>query len=291
MAHEKSDTKLIETKHNTSRFFVESRHISWVLLMTTCLWGIYGYFKMPQRKDPVVPVRKAVAITVWRGANAEKIEQLVTKKIEEKMAQNSKVVKIESISRTSLSVVYVELDERVTETGKEFDDIKLKLDSIRDLPEGTEPVNFIKDFGDTAALMLTVASPKLDDVEIGLRARAVQQAIEQVRAQSPTPVPATAAFTLVYGFPQSMPSRLVRVPFELFNKFAKEKGFARETRIIEGPGFIGLDGVTDKDDGVIMAYVKQFIRERLQASELHPDAWLLATGGMVLMFFSMRAVH
>ena len=46
--------------------------------------------------------------------------------------------------------------------GKEFDDIKLKLDSVRDLPEGAGPISFVKDFGDTAALMLTVASPKAD---------------------------------------------------------------------------------------------------------------------------------
>ena len=76
--------------------------------------------------------------------------------------------------RTSLAVVYLELDENLKETGKELDDIKLKLDSITDLPGGAGPINFIKDFGDTAALMLTVSSPKIDETEIALRARLVQ---------------------------------------------------------------------------------------------------------------------
>ncbi|MGA9996352.1 MAG: efflux RND transporter permease subunit, partial [Pyrinomonadaceae bacterium] len=160
MSHGKTDAELIQKTHNTSRFFVETRHIAWVLLIATCLWGAYGYLKMPQRKDPEVPVRVAVAITTWPGSSAEKIENLITKKIEAKMAENAKVEKIESISRTSVSIVYVTLDEEVKETAKEFDDIRLKLDSIRDLPNGAGPVNFIKDFGDTAALMLTVASPK-----------------------------------------------------------------------------------------------------------------------------------
>ena len=133
MAHGKSDADIIQTTHNTARFFVENRHIAWVLLIAVSLWGLYGYQSMPQRKDPDIPVRMAVAITPWPGVSAEKIEQLVTKKIEEKMAENARVVKLESISRTNVSVVYVELDKRVTETGKEFDDIKLKLDSIRDL--------------------------------------------------------------------------------------------------------------------------------------------------------------
>src|SRR5690349_22040746 len=184
MSHGKTDADIIKNKHNTARFFVETRHVSWVLLIITCLWGVYGYFTMPQRKDPETQVRTAVALVPWPGASAEKVEQLVTKKVEAQMAANSKVTKIESISRTSIAVIYVELDENLKETGKELDDIKLKLDSIHDLPSGAGPINFIKDFGDTAALMLTVTSPKTDDAEIALRASAIQTAIERERANA-----------------------------------------------------------------------------------------------------------
>lgn len=52
-----------------------------------------------------------------------------------------------------------ELDERIKDMPKEFDDIKLKLDAIHDLPDGARPIQFIKDFGDTAALMLTGRQP------------------------------------------------------------------------------------------------------------------------------------
>src|SRR5262249_35399820 len=184
MSHGRSENDIINTTHNTARYSVEVRHVTWVLLIATCLWGVYGYFKMPQRKDPEVQVRTAVALTPWRGASAEKVEQLVTKKVEEQIAANATVTKIESISRTGLSVVYVELDENLKETGKQFDDIKLKLDGIHNLPDGSGPINFIKDFGDTAALMLTVASPRVSEVEISLRAGAVKSAIEQARSQA-----------------------------------------------------------------------------------------------------------
>ncbi|HEV2837638.1 MAG TPA: efflux RND transporter permease subunit, partial [Pyrinomonadaceae bacterium] len=182
MSHGKSDQEMIKSKRNTARFFVEKRHVSWVLLIGTCIWGIYGYMRMPQRKDPEVQVRTAVSLVPWPGASAEKVEQLVTKKVEEQIATNAKVTKIESISRTGLAVIYVELDENLKETAKEFDDIKLKLDAIDDLPNGAGPINFIKDFGDTAALMLTVASPKTDEEEIALRAKMIQSSIEGERA-------------------------------------------------------------------------------------------------------------
>src|SRR4029453_7748916 len=185
VAHAPSTHTIDRRKPNISRFFVEHRHISWVMLIAVCVWGFYSYRSMPQRKAPDTPVKTAVAITVWPGASAEKIEQLVTRKVEEKVAQNSNVDKIKSISRTSVSIVYVELDENFpgSQTGKEFDDIALKLGAINDLPEGAGPVKFIKDFGDTAALMLTVASPKVSDAEIDLRAKEIAEAITRHRTE------------------------------------------------------------------------------------------------------------
>lgn len=257
---------------NTARFFVETRHVSWVLLIGTCLWGIYGYLSMPQRKDPDIPVRVAVALTPWPGSSAEKIENLVTKKVESKMAENAMVTEIKSISRTSLSVVYVELDERITETGKEFDDIKLKLDSINDLPDGAGPINFIKDFGDTAALMLTVASPKASDVEIALRSRAVQNAIEETRAGAPAPDDAPR-FTFVVNFPQSINPTLARRGLDQFARYTREAGYAGDIRLLEGAGFVGLDGSSAASDEELQGYMRQFLEEHTQASELDPDVW------------------
>src|SRR5262245_66279100 len=119
MSQHRSDADIINKTHNTSRYFVNTQQISWVLLVATCLWGVYGYLRMPRRKDPEVQVRTAVALTPWRGASAEKVEQLVTKKIETQVAANARVTKIESLSRTGLSVVYLDLDEHLKETRSE----------------------------------------------------------------------------------------------------------------------------------------------------------------------------
>ena len=187
-----------QSKRNISRFFVEQRHITWVMLIGVCVWGVYSYKSMPQRKDPDTPVKTAVAITTWPGVSAEKIEQLVTRKIEEKIAQNANVEKIR------LDLAYQHFgclrgpDENFpgSQIGKEFDDIALKLDSIKDLPDGAGPIQFIKDFGDTSALMLTVASPKVSEAEIDLRAKEVGEAIARNRAQY-APAGSGTRFTVV----------------------------------------------------------------------------------------------
>ena len=270
MSHGKSDNEIINNTHNTARYSVETRHVMWVLLIATCVWGTFGYLKMPQRKDPEFQVRTAVAMIPWPGASAERVEQLVSRKVEERASGNAKIKKIESISRTGLSVVYFELVEQVKETGKEFDDIKLRLDAIRDLPQGAGPINFLKDFGDTAALMLTVASPHASGVALELRADSIRRQIEEVRANQQK---AGARFTVVFGLPETVAREAARPVSESLKLYLGQAGQASDVQIIEGRGFLGFDGVSDQSESAILDSVQQFIREQTQTADFHPDIW------------------
>src|SRR5262249_14106523 len=139
-------------------------------------------------------------------------------------------------------------------------------------PEGAGPIQFIRDFGDTAALMLTVASPKAKETDIAPRAIAVRRAIENVRAQVGASDHA-GRFTIVVNFPQSLGARTVHPALDAFAGFARERGCARDIRLIEGAGFLGLDGATNDDDAALVGYLHQFISERMQSGDLHPDTW------------------
>src|SRR5664279_1447854 len=120
----------ISAAGKTARYFTSNWQVSLVLLLATLAWGIWGYTKLPKAKDPFVPVRIAVATCAWPGTSAEKIEQLVTRKMEQRIAENPTIEKIESISRTSVAIVYVTLAEDVMDRNRQFDDIQGKLDSI-----------------------------------------------------------------------------------------------------------------------------------------------------------------
>src|SRR5262245_44983495 len=267
MAHGHSDDEIVGRTHNTARFFTESRHIAWVLLLTTLVWGLYGYWRMPQRKDPDIPIRMALVLVPWPGIEAEKIEQLVTRRIEEKIGENARVEKIESNTRTGLTAIYITLIDGEKNVGKELDDIKLKLDGIHDLPDGAGPIVFYKDFGDTAALMLTVASPKVTPTEIALRARSLEQAIVHARAGR------TAGPPVAHGLPNSINPHVGREAVDLFIRSATADGLLTDPQMLEGPGFIGVDAAASSDDAAIERYVQTFLQQRLHASELHPDAW------------------
>jgi len=187
-----------KNSRNIARFFTHNRQIAWVALLATLAWGVFGYMNMPKRKDPDIPVRIALAICPWPGISADKVEQLVTRKIEQAATGNSKVDRVESNTQDNISVVTVRLLDNIKNTQQEFQDIGQRLAQINDLPQGAGPITWISDFGDTAALMLTVASPPVPEMEIGLRARGVREAIEKARGGEPNRVSA------LYCYPASV---------------------------------------------------------------------------------------
>src|SRR3974390_2024466 len=221
MTH-KSDPGIVQNTHNVARFFTEHRQVAFILLISVFLWGWYGFANMPKRKDPSIPVRVAVASTPGPGATAEQVKQLGTRPVEQTVAQNAFIKPpvpsdygIRSISFPGLSRVYVQLDDSVKDTKKQFSDINLKLVSLNDkLPQGAGPITFNSDFGDTAALMLTVASPPVSREGVAVRARELKRAIESVRASEPKKSPQPRV-TIISGFPLSVSADLVRDSFQL----------------------------------------------------------------------------
>jgi multidrug efflux pump subunit AcrB len=279
MAH-KSDQERIEQTRNVPRFFVEHPQVSWVLLVGVLIWGWFGYKSMPQRKDPNIPVRVALASCSWPGATAQQVEQLVTRPIEDTVAQNKWIhagtpadFGVRSISLPGYAYVYIQLVDNVDDLKRQFSDINLKLNALNgQLPQGAGPITFQSDFGDTAALMLTVASPKADSVEINLRSQSIQAAIRSARANKKT-APSAKPVTIIYPFPESVSPRAVASGAALFERQAIQGGVLKNTTPIQGTGFIGLDGTSNQDDASIQRFIQQFFANQIQPSELHPDAW------------------
>src|SRR5580765_1127364 len=204
----------ISGRRNVPKFFVDHPQISWMLLLGVLIWGYFGYTSMPQRKDPDIPVRLGVAACPWPGATAQQVEQFITRRIEDVAAENKTIhpgtdadYGIKSISLPGYSFVTIQLDEGIADTKRQFSDINLKLNALNSqLPQGAGPITFQSDFGDTAALMLTVASPKVDTIEIAARSNSVEAAIRKTR-ESNLKDREGQPVTVVESFPQSISAR------------------------------------------------------------------------------------
>lgn len=263
-----ADGKWLSTR-NSARFFVEHPQIGWVLLVATLLWGIWAWQAMPQRKDPEIAVRSAAVVVSWPGAPAVDVEARLTRRIEEAIGGNKWVNKIESVSRTGLVVTTFQVHERMAETDAVLDDIGFRLQSVTPLPEGASKLVYIKDFGDTATLMLTVASPLVDDVELEARAQTVAQVLAALRAEVPSSNSRTA---LVWIAPDSVQVRAlealgVRVSAWLDTNYAVDVHYAAQQ------GLLLVDMTPTQPLEAIQAALDAFVVQESSIGALHPEMW------------------
>jgi multidrug efflux pump subunit AcrB len=260
-----------------SQFFVYRKPIAWTAMVATLAWGTYAYLSMPQRQDPIIPVLKAVVVTLYPGATAEKVEQEVTRKIERKVAENPKVEHVYSISRPSLSIVYVELIETLKDAELVWQDIRGKLSEIPDLPRvGPYPTRpyLNKDFGDTVAVMLTISSPPVSDLEIKLRADSIRNALLAHRQTAPAQASAER-WTGVLVYPQTLDRSFVLRIGRTLGQRLTEAGVAGNVAIVEAPS-TGMLEVTLRAGHTladIQRVVTDWEREEVGAGESHPDLW------------------
>ncbi len=263
---------------NLARYCVQNPHVSWALLIMVLIWGYYGYQAMPKSKDPDIPVRIALVSTPWPGHDAMEIEELVTRQVEQKIAEsqylnqpNDRSYAIDSLTLPSVSMVRVQLAPG-TDRDVAFNQIGLALDSINaDLPQGAGPISINSAFGDTAAVMLAVASPRADAVEIELRGSKIAEAITQVRDNKPAP---SQRATLVVAAPLDIDTSVMDAAIELFTAWLREAGLGSDFAFLRGAGFIGLDFTTTADDATLLKSTADFLEQRMGASRFYPDAWL-----------------
>jgi multidrug efflux pump subunit AcrB len=120
--------------------------------------------------------------------------------------------------------------------------------------------------------MLTIASPKADQVEINIRAQAIESAVKSVRAKTKY-TEHDVPVTIVYSFPRSISPATMLDAVQLFEQQAEEERVVRAPQEIQGSGFIAVDGTSDQDDASLNRFVEAFLEKQLQRSDLHPDGW------------------
>ncbi len=107
------------------------------------VWGLSSYQSLPRLEDPELTSRVAVVKTFFPGASAERVEALVTEKIEKELSAIEEIETYESTSRAGVSIITVELLERVNR--ERVDGVWSRVrDKLRDaqvkLPSGaTDP--------------------------------------------------------------------------------------------------------------------------------------------------------
>ncbi len=134
---------------NLTQIAVTNNRTLLVLVLALFLTGISSFFSLPKQQDPGFTIRTAVISTRFDGASPERVELLVTKKIEEKVQEMPEVDFITSESLPGISIIQVNFQERYTDMRPIFDSLRRKVESVQsELPEGVPDSQVNDEYGD-----------------------------------------------------------------------------------------------------------------------------------------------
>ncbi|NES04899.1 MAG: efflux RND transporter permease subunit, partial [Okeania sp. SIO2F4] len=82
-------------------------------ILIIIVWGTSSFFTLPRLEDPELTSRLAVITTFWPGADAERVETLITEKIESELSEIEEIKDYDSTSRAGTSIIQIELLDSV----------------------------------------------------------------------------------------------------------------------------------------------------------------------------------
>ncbi len=144
---------------NITRAAIEKNRITAILLVVVLLAGITTFNHMPRAEDPGFVIRWALVSTDFPGASPERVEMLVTDKLEKAIQEIPEIDFISSQSRTGISLITVAIKENYTEMRPIWDNLRRKVERTKsrgELPAGIIGPRVNDDFGDVYGTIVTL---------------------------------------------------------------------------------------------------------------------------------------
>ena len=145
---------------NLAQFSIDKNRITFMVLATIILMGLTMYSSLSRDSMPPYTVRVASVVSQFPGAGPERVEQLVTDKIEKVAQELPELKEVASTSRSGLSVVNVTSKDEVPPEKMQavWDRLRRKLTSLKGLPQGVNPSLNDDGIGDVYGIVVGLTS-------------------------------------------------------------------------------------------------------------------------------------
>ena len=170
-----------------------------VVLALIIVSGISALQLLPRMEDPRFANRNATIVTSFPGADASRVEALVTKVIEDELLNIQEIRKLTATSRAGVSVLLAELTDDVGfgEVDEVWSRVRDRLNDIEsELPTGAGRPNFDNDKTYAATLVAGIVWDNESEISYAVLNRMALQLEEIFRS-----VPGTE-YTELYGNPK-----------------------------------------------------------------------------------------
>ncbi len=261
----------VENKNESggiAQFFVEHREVSWLALIAVLVWGAVAYTKLGQQEDPTIPQRTAMLVTIFPGATASKVEELVAKPLERKISELDSIEEIKTTVRPSVVTMNIkQLPASKATIDQQWDKVRDKIAEVQ-LPDGTRQPWLNTDFGNTITLLFGLVSPPITEAECVARANLLRDRLADLRAGAPSNDRAAVAAWL-----PGMDAKALETLRGRFEVAIQAAGLAKAVRTAQGHSFILADLETTASRGDLEKFIAEFTRTFTGTDRelYHPD--------------------
>ena len=140
-----------------TRFAIANNRVTAVLLAAVLVAGYSAYATMEQAMDPGFTIRTAQIVTRFPGAGPDRVEELVTDKIETAIQELPELDFVTSTSKTGISIVSANIRNEFTAMRPIWDNLRRKVNqAARNLPEGANAPEINDEFGDVYGTIVAI---------------------------------------------------------------------------------------------------------------------------------------
>ncbi|MFT4614870.1 MAG: multidrug efflux pump, partial [Bacteroidia bacterium] len=136
---------------------VQNGRLMSLLIALLIVAGSGALFTLPVAEDPTMVSRHAMVLTSFPGARAERVEALVTAKLELKLRELPEIDEINSQSGNGMSSISIGLASEVTDTEPLWSEVRDLISEVQsELPQGALPSRFLGDRGYAYTLLVAL---------------------------------------------------------------------------------------------------------------------------------------
>jgi multidrug efflux pump subunit AcrB len=152
-----------------------------LLMIALVLSGLLLYKDFAKREAPEITIRTAIVSALYPGMPPERIENLVTEKVERKIREIAEVKEIRTILTTGRMRTYVELKDSVNDLEPIWQSLRDKMTDIsRELPEGAYGPFVNTDFGEVSIASIAMTAEGFSYREMEESAKDMQRRLYTV---------------------------------------------------------------------------------------------------------------
>jgi multidrug efflux pump subunit AcrB len=116
---------------NITKWYLDNPRLLMMTLVLTIASGIMALITLPRIEDPILTPRFGAITTIFPGATVERIEALVSRKLEEELSDLADIKEVFSFSRPGVALVIIELrdDVRKQDVPNAWAKVRERMDS------------------------------------------------------------------------------------------------------------------------------------------------------------------